>query len=324
MDKIQWGIIGCGDVTEVKSGPAFNKIENSQLVAVMRRNGDLAEDYAKRHNVPKWYDDADKLINDPEINAVYIATPPDTHAFYTHKVAEAGKPVYVEKPMARNYDECKDMINVCRDNSVPLFVAYYRRRLPLFLKVKDFVEKNTVGEIQFINIRLHVPQDANDYVNSIPWRVRPEIAGGGHFVDLASHQLDYLDYLFGPIVKTQSIVKNISKLYEAEDYVSALFEFESGLTGSGIWSFTADDNPREDMVELSGTKGRIIFSTFEKEPIRIITPEGEQIIEEEFPQNIQEPLIKTVVNELRGTGKCPSKGESASRTTKIIDSILMK
>ena len=104
--EIAWGIIGVGDVCEIKSGPAFNSIEGSKLVAVMRRNAALAQDYAQRHSVPKWYDDADALINDPEINAIYIATPPDTHQFYTLKAAKAHKIVYVEKPMARNYKEC--------------------------------------------------------------------------------------------------------------------------------------------------------------------------------------------------------------------------
>lgn len=236
MKKVKWGIIGCGDVTEVKSGPAFNKIENSELVAVMRRNGELAKDYALRHNVPKWYDNADKLINDPEINAVYIATPPDTHSYYTIKAAESGKPVYVEKPMARNYTECLEMIEACKKNNVALYVAYYRRRLPLFLKVKELVENDAIGKILFVNIRLHVPQKTNDYKSTKPWRVIPEISGGGHFVDLASHQLDYLDYLFGPITSTKSITRNISKLYGAEDYVSASFEFENGVLGTGVWS----------------------------------------------------------------------------------------
>lgn len=324
MKKIKWGIIGCGDVTEVKSGPAFNKITNSELVAVMRRNGELAKDYAKRHNVSKWYDDAEKLINDPDVNAVYIATPPDTHAYYTIKTAEAGKPVYVEKPMARNYNECLEMIDVCKKNNVPLFVAYYRRRLPLFLKVKSLVDNNEIGKILFVNIRLHVPQNENDYKNSKSWRVIPSISGGGHFVDLASHQLDYLDFLFGPISSTKSQVKNISNLYEAEDYISASFEFENGIAGNGVWSFTADKNKRFDEIEITGTDGKIIFSAFEKIPIKLIKPDEEKILNENFPDHIQQPLIETVVAELLGIGKCPSKGETASRTSKIIDSILLK
>lgn len=104
---VNWGIIGCGNVTEVKSGPAFSKVENSRLVAVMRRNAALAEDYAKRHNVPKFYSKASDLINDPEVNAIYIATPPGSHMEYALEVIKAGKPVYIEKPMAVNYAECE-------------------------------------------------------------------------------------------------------------------------------------------------------------------------------------------------------------------------
>src|SRR6187551_1308715 len=104
MEKINWGIIGCGDVSEVKSGPAFNKVNNSSLVAVMRRDGAKAKDYAHRHQVPKWYDDASLLINDPDVNAIYIATPPSSHEEYTIAAIDAGKPVYVEKPMTMNYN----------------------------------------------------------------------------------------------------------------------------------------------------------------------------------------------------------------------------
>ena len=124
MRTIRWGIIGCGNVTEVKSGPGFQKAQHSALVAVMRRDGALARDYAERHGVPRWYDDADALIADPDVDAVYVATPPDSHAEYALRVARAGKPVYVEKPMALNHAQCRVMIDACRAAHVPLFVAY--------------------------------------------------------------------------------------------------------------------------------------------------------------------------------------------------------
>ncbi len=155
MEEIKWGIIGCGDVTELKSGPAFNKAEQSQLVAVMRRNAEKAADYAKRHGVPKWYSDADQLINDPEVNAIYVATPPDTHAMYAIAAMKAGKPVYVEKPMARSYAECREMIRVSEETGMPLLVAYYRRTLPAFLKVKELVDGGAIGQPLTVNIRLH-------------------------------------------------------------------------------------------------------------------------------------------------------------------------
>jgi 1,5-anhydro-D-fructose reductase (1,5-anhydro-D-mannitol-forming) len=107
---IRWGMIGCGDVTEVKSGPGFQKAAGSALMAVMRRNGGLAADYARRHGVPRCYDRADALLADDEVDAVYIATPPDTHADYALLAAAASKPAYVEKPMARHTPECDRMI----------------------------------------------------------------------------------------------------------------------------------------------------------------------------------------------------------------------
>ena len=147
MKIVRWGIIGCGDVTEVKSGPALQKADNSALVAVMRRDGAKAKDYAERHGVPKWYDDAEALINDPEVDAVYIATPPDSHMSYTLAVAKTGKPVYVEKPMARNFAECQTIIDTGKDTGVPLFAADYWRTLPWFLKIRVLLDSGTVGEV---------------------------------------------------------------------------------------------------------------------------------------------------------------------------------
>ena len=204
MPTIRWGIIGCGNVTEVKSGPGFQKADNSDLVAVMRRTGALARDYARRHGVAKWYDEAGALINDPDVEAIYIATPPDTHKEYTLQSARAGKPVYVEKPMALNFAECQEMIAACQAAGVPLFVAYYRRALARFLKIKELLEAEAIGQIRFISMTLYQPLRPDELdPNNLPWRVRPEIAGGGRFVDLAAHTLDFLDFVVGPIRSAQ-------------------------------------------------------------------------------------------------------------------------
>jgi predicted dehydrogenase len=218
MKTVNWGIIGCGDVTEHKSGPAFNLIEGSKLVAVMRRNATKAMDYAQRHNVPKWYTCVDDLIKDPDVNAIYVATPPDTHAKYTIAALNAGKPVYVEKPMALNFQQCQEMIAASEKNKQPLFVAYYRRALPGFLRVKELIDDGAIGDIRLINISLYqAPKEQDFEPADLPWRVDPEIAGGGYFFDLASHQLDYLDFLFGPAKVVSSIASNQAKLYAAED-----------------------------------------------------------------------------------------------------------
>src|SRR5688572_390850 len=150
---IRWGIIGCGDVCEVKSGPAFRKVEGSSLVAVMRRDAAKARDYAKRHGVARWYTSADEMIADGEVDAVYIATPPGSHEELAKKVAAAGKPCYVEKPMARTHGECVRIIDAFRAARVPLFVAYYRRRLPRFVKAKELIDTGALGRVTGIVYR---------------------------------------------------------------------------------------------------------------------------------------------------------------------------
>lgn len=324
MDEINWGIVGCGNVTELKSAPAFNKISGSNLIAVMRRDGAKAEDYARRHNVPNWTDNADELINDPKVNAIYIATPPGSHAEYTLKAAQAKKPVYVEKPMARTSAECEKMIAACKENDVPLFVAYYRRCLPNFLKVKETIESGEIGEIRFVTINLFYANDLHRQGenDNLPWRVKPEISGGGHFVDLASHQLDWFDYLFGPIKFAEGLARNQGGSYPAEDIVAANFEFESGVVGSGVWCFTVEQSLSRDRIEIFGSKGKITLATFARIPF-LVEKHGETVeINELYPANIQRPLIQTVVDELAGNGKCPSTGESGARTTRVMETIL--
>lgn len=318
MRKIKWGIIGCGNVTEIKSGPAFQLAKNSELIAVMRRNGELAKDYANRHKVPKWYDNAEKLIEDPDVDAIYIATPPVNHKEYTIMAAKAGKPVYVEKPMALTTKECEEMINVCQSAGVRLFVAYYRRALERFLKIKQLIETKKIGEVRFISINYHdIVKESRD---NLPWRVEPKISGGGHFVDLASHMLDFLDFVFGPIKEVKGIVSNQAGIYPAEDIVTSTFLFENGIHCAGTWCFSSFE--KVDHTEIIGDKGKITYSTFDAEPIKLITLEGTTEYKIEYPRHIQQDLIQTVVDDLNGAGKCPSIGETGIRTTWVMEEVL--
>ena len=325
MEKINWGIIGCGDVTELKSGPAFGKVEHSALVAVMRRNAEKAADYAARHHVPKWYADGHELIADPEVNAIYVATPPDTHATYAIAAMKAGKPVYVEKPMARTYRECQEMVRVSEETGIPLFVAYYRRTLPAFLKVKDLVETGIIGKPLTVNIRLHKAYGQRDqFPEKQTWHTNPKISGGGHFYDLASHQFDYLDFLFGPVTEVQGIAQNQAGYYQPEDTVSAVFTFGSGVTGTGSWCFVVCKEAEEDTIEITGTKGKISFSCFQHVGVKLITATETKHFEFQNPENISHYLIQQVVGELRGEGKCVSTGTSGARTNWVLGEVVKK
>ena len=326
MKKLQWGFVGCGEVTEKKSGPAFSEVEGSSVVAVMSRDAKKAKSYAERHKVKKWYTDARELINDREVNAVYIATPPSSHTTFAIMAMKAGKPVYVEKPLAASYEDCVRINKVYEDTKVPCFVAYYRRELPYFKKVKDIINSGQLGKIINVQIRFAVPPRDLDYekADKLPWRLQPDIAGGGYFYDLASHQLDLLQYFFGVITEANGICANRGGLYEAEDSVSACFRFETGLPGSGSWCFVAHDSAAEDRIEIIGDKGKVCFSVFNYEPIVLHTSNGAQRIEVPNPPYVQFPLIKSVVEHLQGIGVCTCTCVSATPVNWVMDRILSK
>lgn len=322
---IKWGFIGCGEVTKYKSGPAFQKVNQSEVVAVMSRNADKAKNYAKEHNIPKWYDDAQKIVNDPEVNAIYIATPPSSHATYAVMALKAGKPVYIEKPMAVTYEECCRINRVAQEMNLPCFVAYYRPYLPYFQTIKDLVEKGEVGKVINVQIRFAQPPRNFDYnKENLPWRVQPDIAGGGYFYDLAPHQINLLENMFGCILDAKGFKNNLGKLYEAEDSISACFRFDSGLIGSGSWCFVAHESAKEDRIEIIGDKGMICFSVFSFEPIALHTESGRREIVVENPQHVQQPLIQSVVDHLLGKSICNSDGFNATTVNWVMDKILGK
>jgi len=324
INTIKWGIIGCGNVTEVKSGPAFNNVDDSQLIAVMRRDAEKASDYARRHHVPRWYSDADDLINDPEVNAVYIATPPDTHAAYTIKALQAGKAVYCEKPMALNSEECQAMMAASEKYNQALYVAYYRRGQDYFHKVKELIKEESIGKVLTVNLKLIQAPKAEDYSEeTLTWRVKPEISGGGYFIDLAPHQLDILQFLLNDeICDVQSVVNNQMNRYDAEDVVSASFQFENGVVGSGLWCFNALDALSEDSIEIIGTRGKVSFSTFDYSPIVLQREEGVEEFAIKPPLHAQEPYIKSIVSELLNKDTSCADTKMAFRTTQITDRIL--
>lgn len=325
IEHVNWGFVGCGEVTEKKSGPAFRLIENSDVVAVMSRTPSKAKSYAERHNVRKYYSDATELINDPEVNAVYIATPPSTHTTFAIMALKAGKPAYVEKPLSSNYQDCNRINRISQQTGVPCFAAYYRRELPYFQKVKELVSDGCIGEVINVQIRFSVPPRDMDYNrHNLPWRVIPDIAGGGYFYDLAPHQIDLLQCLFGPIVEAKGYCTNRGGLYSSEDSVSACFRFADGLPGSGSWCFVGHESAKEDKIEIIGNRGSLRFSVFTYEPIMLYNENGQQIFEIKNPPFVQLPLIKQVVEHLQHKSICTCDSISATSVNWVMDRILGK
>lgn len=320
MKIIRWGIIGCGNVTEIKSGPAYLKTDGFTIGAVMRRDAEKAADYAMRHGIPKFYTDADALINDPEIDAVYIATPPDTHTYYGLKVAEAGKPCCIEKPMTPTYVEGVMLHEAFAQKRLPLFIAYYRRSLPRFIKVKNWLDDGRIGAVRQIRWNLSKPASAVDLSKAYNWRTDAKIAPGGYFDDLASHGMDLFVYLLGSIRNVSGISSNQQGLYDAKDTVAACWQHESGVTGAGNWNFGCAT--REDHVEIFGSKGKITFSVFEEEPIRLIETCGTTELFVPHPENIQLHHVENMREHLLGNKEHPSTGTTGLHTGWILEQII--
>lgn len=323
MEKINWGIIGCGDVTELKSGPAFSKVNNSALVAVMRRDEAKVMDYARRHNVPKWYTDANMLINDPEVNAIYIATPPSTHEQYTIAALNAGKPVYVEKPMAVSYDAAINMVKKADEKNCKLVVAHYRREQPLFKKIKQLLHDKVIGDTKFVRLDYYKKALSTEALmdNKNAWRVDPFIAGGGLFHDLAPHQLDLMYYFFGEAKDVSGLAANQGGLYNADDIVAGNILFENNIVFSGTWSFGIADIAEKDCCEITGTKGKISFSFFGSLTINVTINNNTEQFSFDKLQHVQQPMIAKVVDYFLGEGYNPCSGNEGAKVMKWMEAM---
>lgn len=322
-DLVRWGIIGCGDVTEVKSGPAYQQTEGFELSAVMRRDAIKLEDYARRHGVKKYTTDAEELINDPDIDALYIATPPDSHLYYALKVADAGKPCCIEKPLSPSFEESRAICEAFQEKNLPLFVAYYRRSLPRFEQIDSWIKDEAIGNIRHISWHLSQPPSEIDLSQGENWRTDAKVAPGGYFDDLASHGLDMFVHLLGHIKSVYGISVKQQNLYSAKDAFTACWLHENQVTGSGSWNFGSYKS--EDRVEIIGSKGKIEFSIFENNPLRLETGNGVQEVSIENPKNIQLPHVQNMKKHLfEDNYKHPSTGESATHVSWVMDKILGK
>jgi predicted dehydrogenase len=309
---VRWGMIGCGDVAEVKAGPALQQASGSSLVAVMRRDHEKARAFAARHGVGRVHATADDLIADPDVDAVYIATPPSSHCELALAVARARKPCLVEKPMALNLRECAAMVDAFDAAGRPLWVAYYRRALPRYLIVRDLLREHAIGRLTSVQVevfdRLPTPERARQ------WRFDPAIAGGGLFFDVGSHCLDMIDFLLGPIDDVAAVALNTGGAHRAEDVTVSAFRAGANVAGTGVWNFNADRT--FDQIRLIGSKGAITFPMFSDGDV--VVADGRRF-EVRNPPHVHQPLIQTIVDELRGLGTCESTGRSGMRTAAVME-----
>lgn len=324
MTTIKWGIIGCGDVTERKSGQAYNKVADSSLVAVMRRDAEKAADYARRHNVPNWYSDAEQLLTDTEVNAVSIATPPSSHLEYAKRAIAKGLSVYVEKPVTRNAAEAIEMARVVHENNAKLTVAHYRRAVPMFLYVKQLLADEAVGEVRTVQIRMW--QNREPKVPTYPgtnWRLDPKVSGGGYFHDLAPHQLDLMLFFFGDPAQYSGYSLNQAQTSAADDHVCGQIIFRNNVVVNGSWCFNVAESETVDTCEIIGTKGKITFPFFGTW-VKVKNEDGEQTKDFVHPEHIQQPMIDKIVKYFKGEGPNPCTVDEAVVLMQIMDSFTLK
>jgi 1,5-anhydro-D-fructose reductase (1,5-anhydro-D-mannitol-forming) len=315
QDPVRWGMIGCGDVAEVKSGPAFAKARGSALLAVMRRDRSKAEDFARRHGVPRVHSTAEELIADPDVDAIYIATPPDSHGDLAYRVAAARKPCLVEKPMARSYRECVRILEAFERAAVPFWVAFYRRALPRFLMIRDILRAGTLGRVTSASVDVREPLATGDAARA--WRFNRSIAGAGLFFDKGSHCIDILDFLIGPVEYAHGIAVNSGRTYEVEDVTVAVLRMPGPVLATGTWNFNADET--SDRLILTAENGTICTSLFSDSDVVVRTRDRETVHEIRNPPHVHQPLIQTIVDELRGSGRCEPTGESGARASRVLD-----
>ncbi|NCP05100.1 MAG: Gfo/Idh/MocA family oxidoreductase [Flavobacteriales bacterium] len=314
-NKISWGIIGCGDVAELKSGPAFQKCENSQLLAVMRRDYNLAKDFATRHRVALYYDNADQLLENPDINAIYVATPPSTHLYYALKALQAGKNVYVEKPMVLSENEALQLQNEVNNSPNMLVVAHYRRFLPMYIKVKELLNQHIIGPIKFVDLKFLKPHNFKDKAG---WRLDAEVSGGGYFHDIAPHQIDLMTHFFGDFQLVKGIAINQSKLSKVDDTVNGIIHFKNKVQFRGIWSFSIPKYLEEDSCTIYGEMGTLSFSFYE-ETLKLNTNSENQVFNFKNPKHIQQPLIQETVNYFLGKRNNPCDVKVGVTVTSIME-----
>ena len=320
MSKIiRWGFLGCGKVVRTKSGDAFRNVPNSTIEVIRRRNLDAAKESAEYFGAPHWCDRIEELLAS-DIDAVYIATPPGLHYEQAMACLKAGKAVYLEKPFARNYTEAKELTEAFEEAGVPLYIGHYRRALPRFLKIREMLKSNIIGDVTDIDFYLNRIFSKKEADNS--WLYNPVLSGGGKYYDIAPHTVDIIQFLFGDITNVQGNVKNIGVGCPLENIVEMSFVTENGVNGNARFCCVAEE--KSDRMHVTGTKGTMEFSVHGKTDV-IVKDENGTIIEQfdlPDPKAVEESMVQSVVEDLLGISKCESKAQDVLVTYKIIDEVL--
>jgi predicted dehydrogenase len=293
ISSLQWGLTGCGDIAKKRVAPSLRDSRFSELVAVNRAQPELAESFAKEFGARRWYSDWRELLQDSEINAVYVATPVNLHCPQTIAAAEAGKHVLCEKPMALNAEECERMISACRANNVKLGIAYYRHFYPAIRRIKEVIMSGEIGtpvvvqmnSFEWFNAKHDEPRS---------WLLQKDVAGGGPMFDFGCHRIEVLANLLGPIKDVQAVTARVLFEREVEDTAIAVFRFSSGMCGSLAVTHAAQEP--QDTLDLFGSDGSIHMKGLTEGTVRIVCRDGERTELHPAAANIHQPLIDDFID----------------------------
>jgi predicted dehydrogenase len=318
MSVARWGLIGAGDIVRKRVAPALRDLPNCELVSIARANAGLAAEFAKEFGASKWFDDYRELVADPEIHAVYIATPVFLHAEQAIAAAESGKHVLCEKPMALNVEECDRMIDACRSNNVKLGIAYYRRFYPVLDRIKELISDDAIGKVSVaqINAFEYVDLDSGDPRH---WFIEKAKSGGGPMIDFGCHRLEVLTNLFGSVEKVTSLVSNRVFGREVEDTAVASMQFENGTCASVTVTHAAREP--QDTLDIYGTEGSIHVPVLNNGQMTVRV--GGTIRDVSLPPdaNIHAPLIEQFADCILRNASPEVTGECGREIASLIEKI---
>jgi predicted dehydrogenase len=318
MNKLRWGLIGCGDIARKRIARALRDSENCELVAVSRERAELVQSFAAEFEAQKAYRSWTELIADDAIDAVYIATPVDLHAAQAIAAVETGKHVLCEKPMAMNVAECDRMIAAARANQVKLGVAYYRHFYPVVSRAKQLIASGEIGPPVLAQINaFEFFNPETDHPRS--WLLRKDRAGGGPMFDFGCHRIEVFVNLFGPIAEVQAQLANVVFEREVEDTATALFRFQSAACATLCVTHAARE-PR-DTLDIFGARGSIHISNLNEGTMRILSGEGERNEDHPPDANLHAPMIRDFVRAVIDDREPSVNGETGRMVAMIEEKI---
>jgi predicted dehydrogenase len=312
---VRWGLIGAGDIVRKRVGEALRDGRGSELVAVSRAKTDLVEPFAREVGARRWHADWRHLVTDPEVDAVYVATPVHLHAQQTIAAAEAGKHVLCEKPMAMTAPECDRMIAACRDHGVRLGIAYYRRFYPAVARTKAIITSGEIGQPVFAQMNAFEYFDpAGDHPRR--WLLDPTASGGGPMMDFGCHRLEVLLHLLGSAHRTVSITARVAFERDVEDTAAALIQFDGGPLG--VVAVTHASRERQDTLQLFGTQGSVQIDELNAGRIRVRVGDRERVEAHPPAANVHQPLVHDFVDAVL-TGREPAVTGAMGRAVADIE-----